>query len=139
MLSDGQRIGVGLCLLGLSLGFVGVLCFLDRALLTLGNLAFMSGIGLVLGGRKTLKFFVLKPQKWKASLIYILGVLLIALGYSLIGLPLQMYGLLRLFASFLPQVLGAVRLSPIGCWVLQLPGLKQCTKWVLDGDKQLPL
>ncbi|KEP61236.1 UNVERIFIED_CONTAM: Got1 family protein [Hammondia hammondi] len=135
MLDDNQKIGVAFCCLGLCLGGVGIFLFLDRALLTLGNVAFLFGLVLLLGVRKTLAFFFLRPEKRRASLTFITGVVLIALGYSLFGLPLQLYGLFQLFSSFLPQVLSAARLSPIGSWILQLPGIKQCTKWLLDRDK----
>ncbi|EPR57780.1 Got1 family protein [Toxoplasma gondii TgCatPRC2] len=135
MLDDNQKIGVAFCCLGLCLGGVGIFLFLDRALLTLGNVAFLFGLVLLLGVRKTLAFFFLRPEKRRASLTFIIGVVLIALGYSLFGLPLQLYGLFQLFSSFLPQVLSAARLSPIGSWILQLPGIKQCTKWLLDRDK----
>ncbi|PHJ15483.1 got1 family protein [Cystoisospora suis] len=139
MLDDNQKIGVAFCCLGLCLGGAGVFLLLDRALLTLGNLSFLFGLVFLLGVRKTLAFFFLRPEKRRASIFFIVGVVLIAVGYSLIGLPLQLYGLLRLFSSFLPQVLSAARLSPIGSWILQLPGIKQCTKWLLDRDKhQLP-
>ncbi|PFH31707.1 Got1 family protein [Besnoitia besnoiti] len=135
MLDDNQKIGVAFCCLGLCLGGVGIFLLLDRALLTLGNVAFLFGLVLLLGVRKTLAFFFLRPEKRRSSIIFIVGVFLIAFGYSFLGLPLQLYGLLQLFSSFLPQVLSAARLSPVGSWILQLPGIKQCTKWLLDQDK----
>lgn len=134
--SDSQKLGVGFCVLGTGLGTAGVCFLFDRALLSLGNLCFLSGLMLLMGMRKTVAFFFLRPQKWKASCLFFAGVLLIFFGYALLGLPLQLYALLQLCAAFLPQVLAAARLSPIGSWLLSVLRLKAIARWVAAREKE---
>lgn len=95
MFDDNKKIGVGLCALGIFVGGTGCVLFFDRALLALANvsepdeipvtpqtclaqLAFLTGIGFLLGLTKTIKFFF-KPDKiaGKASrrpASYLLGI-----------------------------------------------------------------
>ena len=46
---DSKKIGVGLIAIGLTFYFLGVVFFLDRGFLCIGNLAFLMGLVVVVG------------------------------------------------------------------------------------------
>ena len=46
---DNKKIGVGLVVIGLVFYVLGVLFFLDRGFLAIGNLAFIMGIVILIG------------------------------------------------------------------------------------------
>jgi len=56
-LSDLQKVGLGLVFFGSSFMTIGVFLFLDRVLLALGNLLFVSGICLIIGLGRAISFF----------------------------------------------------------------------------------
>ena len=60
MFDDNKKIGIGLCGLGLIMTLMGVMFLFDRALLCLGNMAFLAGLAFLLGPEKTGRFFVRK-------------------------------------------------------------------------------
>lgn len=62
MLSDSKMIGAMLCFLGSSFFGFGILWLLDRKLLTIGNVLFLSGLTLIFGPSQTLSFF---NTRWK--------------------------------------------------------------------------
>eukprot|EP00922_Rhytidocystis_sp_ex-Travisia-forbesii_P008241 GHVS01012144.1.p1 GENE.GHVS01012144.1~~GHVS01012144.1.p1 ORF type:complete len:137 (-),score=10.66 GHVS01012144.1:149-559(-) len=136
MLDDNKKIGVGLCAFGLLLGCVGVMLFFDRALLSLGNLAFLTGLGFLLGLNKLTKFF-LKKDKLLGSFFYFCGFILIVYGHSLVGLLIEMYGVWRLFSAFLPNIIASAKLTPIG-FIFNIPGIRQISQWIYD-QRRLPL
>mmetsp|Transcript_24064 Transcript_24064/g.53271 ORF Transcript_24064/g.53271 Transcript_24064/m.53271 type:complete len:139 (-) Transcript_24064:141-557(-) len=113
MLDDNKKIGIGLCGIGVVCVTLGVFLLFDRTLLALGNVAFLVGLGLLLGVTKAFKFFVRK-EKWKGSTSYFLGISLIVWGWPFAGFLLEMYGIWKLFAAFLPNVINSLKLTVPG-------------------------
>ncbi|KAH0488240.1 MAG: hypothetical protein KVP17_005185 [Porospora cf. gigantea B] len=122
--------------LGLGLWLLGTVLLLDRVLLTLGNMAFMTGIAAIIGLQKTVRFFV-RPVKLKGSLFFLGGMVLIMVRWRLAGFVAECYGSWVLFSSFLPNVLASVKLTPLGA-VFELPGLRQAADWIYD-QRRLPV
>mmetsp|Transcript_102790 Transcript_102790/g.204093 ORF Transcript_102790/g.204093 Transcript_102790/m.204093 type:complete len:141 (+) Transcript_102790:78-500(+) len=113
MLSDSRKIGIGLCGIGISCLVLGACLLCERTLLALGNVAFLFGLGLLLGPSKTFRFFFRK-EKWQGSTAYFLGIGLIIYGWSVVGFVLELYGVWRLFAAFLPNVLNSLKMAVPG-------------------------
>lgn len=123
MFHDNRKIGIGLCAFGVLLGGLGVLLLFDRVLLALANLAFILGIGFIIGPMGTTRFF-LRREKFKGSLFYFGGLTVIIWKWPIFGLLMQLYGVWCLFNALLPNVVASIKLSPIG-FIFDLPGLKQ--------------
>lgn len=136
MFDDNKKIGIGLCSLGTLLTGLGAVLFLDRALLTLGNLSFLIGVGFILGISRMFTFFF-KPEKLKGSCFFFGGFIVIVWKWALVGLLLEAYGLWCLFSAFLPNVVASMKISPVG-WIFELPGLKQIAEWIYD-QRRLPV
>eukprot|EP00919_Chromeraceae_sp_WS-2016_P001932 GHVR01004603.1.p1 GENE.GHVR01004603.1~~GHVR01004603.1.p1 ORF type:complete len:139 (+),score=21.65 GHVR01004603.1:130-546(+) len=135
-ISDNKMIGIGLTLLGIFMTFLGVMLFFDRFLLICGDVCFILGMFILVGVDKTGRFF-LRGEKAVGSIFYFGGIALILYGFTLIGCFAQMYGVWRLFSGFLPNILQAVRMSPVG-WIFSLPGLSKLSEWI-KGSQRLPL
>ncbi|CBH16397.1 putative S. cerevisiae Got1 homologue [Trypanosoma equiperdum] len=128
--NDSTKIGIALTSLGVFFNFIGIVMFLDSVLLTMGNVLFVAGIALVMGPSRFKSFFLFRRR---ASCCFFIGMLLIMLGRSLIGLMIQGFGTLNLFGNFFPMVarvlesvplLGPVMLSPPVQKLLSLLGLQ---------------
>lgn len=100
---DSKKIGVGLIAIGLVFYFLGIIFFLDRGFLCIGNISFIMGLVSLVGPKNTGSFF-LRKGKMVGSAVFFGGFLLIALGWFLfttIGFMLQVYGLFLLFRDFI--------------------------------------
>ncbi|CAD8075502.1 unnamed protein product [Paramecium sonneborni] len=116
---------MGFLTVSLLLFILGVMFFLDRALLVMGNLSFMIGLCLLIGIKSTLSFF-LKKGKIKGSIFFFLGFFIIVIfRTSIIGFPLQIYGLFQMFKSFLPFLYDSATKLPIIGRYLRNPQLKK--------------
>jgi len=62
----------------------------------MGNILFLVGITLLLGPQRTFVFFARK-QKWKGTLAFWAGVLLILMKWPLIGFGVELFGIFVLF------------------------------------------
>eukprot|EP00418_Pyrodinium_bahamense_P017700 CAMPEP_0179106156 /NCGR_PEP_ID=MMETSP0796-20121207/49338_1 /TAXON_ID=73915 /ORGANISM="Pyrodinium bahamense, Strain pbaha01" /LENGTH=88 /DNA_ID=CAMNT_0020804165 /DNA_START=230 /DNA_END=496 /DNA_ORIENTATION=- len=62
---------------------------------------------------KAVKFFARK-EKWKGSSAYFLGIGLIIWGWSVLGFVMEMYGVWKLFAAFLPNVITSLKMTVPG-------------------------
>ena len=82
---DNKKIGVGLIVLGLAFLVIGVMMFLDRGFLAIGNISFLMGMVALVGPTYSVQFF---QKKMQGSLFFFGGLILIILGYpffTLIG------------------------------------------------------
>ena len=50
---DNKKIGIGLIILGLSCFVLGVMMFLDRGMLAIGNISFLMGLVALVGPQYT--------------------------------------------------------------------------------------
>ncbi|KAF4666652.1 golgi transport 1B [Perkinsus chesapeaki] len=137
MIDDNRKIGIGLCLLGLMCFFFGVILFFDRALLALGNMAFLVGLSFLLGIQKTSRFF-LRKEKAIGSVCFFAGFALVIYGYAFVGFLLEAYGFWKLFAAFLPNVMHSLKLIPGVGFILSVPPFKWVADYAYD-QRRLPL
>ena len=92
----------------------GLILFFDRALLAMGNILFLIGITLLLGPQRTFAFFA-RRSKWRGTLAFWAGVLLILMRWPLVGFAVEMFGIFVLFgvsSSFQFSVSPCLRLHP---------------------------
>lgn len=83
---------------GLVFLLLGLILLFDRALLAMGNILFLLGITLLLGPTRTFLFFA-RRSKWRGSLAFWAGVLLILVRWTLVGFAVECYGLFVLFGE----------------------------------------
>merc|ERR1719356_1007634 len=116
MFDDNKKIGIGCCGLGVVCLVLGVMLLFDRTLLALGNVAFLLGLGLLMG-TKIVKFFFRK-EKWRGTSAFFAGIAVIIIGWPFIGFVIELYGVWKLFASFLPSVLSSLQLMVPGASIV---------------------
>ncbi|ELP90020.1 vesicle transport protein GOT1B, putative [Entamoeba invadens IP1] len=112
MLTDLQKIGVVVTCLGLFFTLLGIVFMFDRGFLTFGNILFVCGIFFVTGVQQTFAFFFQKKRA-VATFFFFVGIFLILIKFTFIGLVVEFFGFLNLFANFLPVVLAFLRRIPI--------------------------
>merc|ERR1711971_589413 len=111
------KIGIGLCGIGVICMCLGIFLLFDRTLLAIGNVAFLIGLGALLGMQKTARFFF-RREKWKGSLAYFTGIATIIYGFSFFGFIIELYGIWQLFAALLPNVLASMKMMVPGMGML---------------------
>merc|ERR1711990_845831 len=121
--SDLQKVGLGLVFFGSSFMTIGVFLFMDRVLLALGNLLFVSGICLIIGLGRAISFFWQpnNPVKMKGSLSFFGGIGAILFGWPVVGMILEFYGFFVLFGGFLPIILTFIGRIPVIGYIVNLP------------------
>ncbi|EGT40789.1 hypothetical protein CAEBREN_14049 [Caenorhabditis brenneri] len=134
--STTKQIGVGLTAFGFFFIFLGVLMFLDSALLAIGNLLFIVGITFIIGVQRTLVFFF-EFRKLKGSILFFGGIFVVLLGYPLFGMIAECWGFILLFGGFLPGIVNLLRTIPGISTLTYLPGIRQvsCQNQTFDESK----
>lgn len=135
MIDDNKKIGMGLSALGILLIFLGCIFLFNRALLALGNFGFLGGLVFLLGVEKTTKFFV---KKKGPSLFFFGGNAIIIYGYPFIGFCIELFGLWKLFVTFLPNVVNTLKLVPGVSSVLAAPPICYIVEYIND-TRRLPV
>jgi len=121
-MNDRKKIGIGLTGFGVLFSFLGVIFFFDKGLLAMGNILFLSGLALTIGVKSTLQFFM-KRQNYKGTISFIIGFLLVLVGWALFGMILEAYGFIVLFSGFWPTVVVFLQRIPVIGWIFQQPFL----------------
>ena len=137
-LTDLQKIGLGLVGFGGLFLTFGVFLFLDKVLLALGNILFLAGLCLLIGVGRTLNFFWQphNPVKMKVffeflkisnliskkgTLAFFGGIVIVMIGWPLVGMCVEFYGFFVLFSGFLPVIISFIRRLPVIGSLLNLP------------------
>ena len=138
---DNQTIGVILSFLGVLFTVLGVLLFFDRPLLSIGNVLFLSGIALILGLARTVRFFF-SVQKLRGTLLFLGGILLVFWGWTIVGIVLEGVGFFSIFGAsnfmdrFGPLLIAGMANVPVLAWILALPGVSE---WAEGYRSRLPV
>ena len=119
-ITDIQKIGVGLAGFGVAFLFLGVLFLFDKGLLAIGNILFLSGLACVIGLERTFRFFF-QWHKAKGSGAFFGGILIVLLGWPLIGMCVELYGFIVLFSGFFPVAVNFLRRIPVLGYILNMP------------------
>ena len=123
LISDNTKIGMFMTGLGVFFLLLGILFFFDAGLLAIGNVLFLVGIPLMIGWRRALDFF--NPMKRAGStrgvVCFVVGLLLVLYRWALVGIIVELIGMVELFGRFLPLVVTALRTLPIVGPILKAP------------------
>lgn len=90
----------------------GVFLFFHKTLLRLGNLLFIAGVPMTIGPGRTAGYF-LQPQKARATGFLALGVFLVFMGWPILGMALEIFGLLNIFGNMMPLAMAVLKQMPI--------------------------
>lgn len=123
LVAPKPEIGVGLAGFGIAFLFLGVLFLFDKGLLAIGNILFICGLAFVIGLERTFRFFFQK-HKLKATSFFVGGILIVLLGWPVIGMCVEMYGFFLLFSGFFPVAVNFLRRVPIIGTILDLPYIR---------------
>jgi hypothetical protein len=122
--TDATKIGVALTAFGSFFFMLGIMMFLDSAMLTLGNLLFVSGVVVVMGKERCRTFF-LDRRRMRASICFFIGILMVMWGWCFFGLLVQGFGGLNLFGNFFPTVIRVLEALPVIGNILQHPAIQK--------------
>ncbi|ODM96808.1 Vesicle transport protein GOT1B [Orchesella cincta] len=115
-----MEIGIGLVGIGGFFLFLGIVLLFDKGLLAIGNILFISGIAFIVGLDKTRRFFF-QSNKLKASGFFFGGIIVVLIGWPIVGMILELYGFFLLFKGFFPFVIEFLRRIPGLGLILNLP------------------
>lgn len=119
-ISEIKKIGIGLVGFGILFSFFGVILFFDRGLLALGNIFFLTGIGLLLGWQSMWQLFT-KKANIKGSVPFFLGLFLLFVRWPVAGIIMELYGSFVLFSGYGPPIQAFLYQIPVIGWILQYP------------------
>lgn len=122
-ITDVRKIGIGLTAFGLAFTLLGVALFFDKGLLAMGNVLYLSGVMLIIGPTRSVRFFF-QRRKAKASVFFFLGMAIVLFGMPMIGIGIEMFGFVNLFGDFFPVVIAFLRRAPVVGKLLTLPGVR---------------
>lgn len=122
-ITDVRKIGIGLTAFGLAFSLIGIVAMFDRKLLAMGNLLYLSGVMLIIGPTRSVRFFFQK-RKAKASVFFFLGIAIVFLGVPVLGIALEAFGFVNLFGDFFPVVIAFLKRTPVIGKLLMLPGVR---------------
>ena len=94
-----------------------------------------TGLFLVIGVEKSSRFF-LQAERLKGSLFFFGGVLILLLGWPILGMIIEIYGFVTLFGGFFPMAINFLRCVPVVSSILALPGISGvCDSIVSQGEQ----
>lgn len=123
-MNDLQKIGIGLTALGVAFYLLGVILLFDKGLLAMGDVLFVSGIFLILGVQRSVRFFFAR-RKLKGTLCFFAGLLCVLAGWAVLGTLVQTWGFMNLFGDFFPVAAAFLRRVPGVGRVFELPWVQR--------------
>jgi len=110
--ASNSKLGTILLSVGAAFTALGITLFFNKTLMRLGNLLFVAGVPLTIGPSRTARYF-LQPKKARATGCLGCGLFLVLIGHPLLGILLEVFGLLNLFGNMFPLVMMMVKNLPI--------------------------
>ncbi|KAJ3450538.1 golgi transport protein 1-related [Anaeramoeba flamelloides] len=126
-----------LTIVGVLILFTGIIYLFDRKLLLLGNTIFLTGLVLMIG-LSDLKSFVFSSGRTKIFLIVMFGIVIMLIGYNVIGIVIELIGLLALLGIYLPVVIRFLHSIPLINNIFNISQLRSFSEW-FSPDDRLPL
>ncbi len=136
MFSDQTKMGIIFTIIGPFMILMSTMLFFDRVLLTLGNFSLLIGLILICGFDNTRRF-VLKKEKIMGIICFFIGVLLLLLKWTLIGMIVELFGLINLFGNLFPIAIMLLRRMPVIGSILKYPLI--IYDFFIDNDILLPI
>mmetsp|Transcript_9796 Transcript_9796/g.14161 ORF Transcript_9796/g.14161 Transcript_9796/m.14161 type:complete len:332 (-) Transcript_9796:505-1500(-) len=109
--AGNRKLGILLASIGAALTLFGISLFFNKTLLRMGNLLFIAGVPLILGPGRTAGYF-LQPAKARATGCLIFGIFFVFVGRPILGMMLEIFGLLNLFGNLFPLIMVMLRQVP---------------------------
>jgi len=110
--SGNRKLGIIFLSSGAAFTALGITLFFNKTLMRLGNLLFVCGIPLMIGPGRTLGYF-LQPKKARATGCLACGIFLVLVGHPVIGILLEVFGLLNLFGNMFPVLMIMAKNLPV--------------------------
>ena len=110
--SGNRKIGIPLLGLGAAFTLLGMSLFFNKALMRLGNLFFCAGIPVTIGPGRTAGYFF-QPKKARATGCLTAGIVLVFLGWPILGIILETFGFLNLFGNMFPVAMAILKNMPV--------------------------
>ncbi|SIO73174.1 CGI-141 protein homolog, putative [Babesia microti strain RI] len=129
-------------LVGLAILFncVGLLLLFDRFFLCLSSFLMIVGLYTLLGWRKFIKFFWARHKR-VGTIAFYGGFFVILIGFSFVGYFIQIFGLYKLFVTFIPNLITYLDVTPAS-GLLKLPLLNYIANYFKhspSNSQNLPL
>ncbi|GAA0138920.1 lipase [Lithospermum erythrorhizon] len=121
-LTEQKKVGLGLIGFGIFFTFLGAILFFDRGLLALGNIFWLSGVTLLIGLNSTIQIFTNRAN-YKGTISFLLGLFFIFVRWPIVGIIIEIYGIVCLFGGFWPSAKVFLYQIPVLGWILQYPAL----------------
>jgi hypothetical protein len=110
--NGNKKIGMALLGGGAVFTLLGISLFFNKALIRLGNLLFIAGVPLFIGPGRTTGYF-LQPKKARATGCLVAGIFLVMIGWPILGIALEVFGVLNLFGNMFPVLMILLKQMPI--------------------------
>jgi len=107
-----RKIGLPLLGIGAVLTLVGASLFFNKMLMRLGNVFFVAGVPMTIGPGRTAGYFF-QPKKARATACLTLGIILVFIGWPILGIILEAFGFLNLFGNMFPFAFAILKQMPI--------------------------
>lgn len=110
--NGNRKIGVPLLGIGAALTVLGISLFFNKTLMRMGNLFFVAGVPMTIGPGRTAGYFF-QPTKARATGCLTLGIFLVFVGWPVLGILLEAFGLLNLFGNMFPVAMAVLKTMPV--------------------------
>mmetsp|Transcript_13769 Transcript_13769/g.21279 ORF Transcript_13769/g.21279 Transcript_13769/m.21279 type:complete len:340 (-) Transcript_13769:4226-5245(-) len=109
---SNRKLGIIFLSSGAVFTILGITLFFNKTLMRLGNLLFVAGVPLMIGTGRTVGYF-LQPKKARATGCLGLGIFLVFVGHPILGILLEVFGLLNLFGNMFPLLMMMAKNVPV--------------------------
>ncbi len=94
------------------------------------QILFISGLAFVIGLERTFRFFF-QWHKARGSAAFFGGIVVVLLGWPIIGMIIEVYGFVVLFSGFFPVAINFLRRIPVIGMILNMPFISSVRRFFL--------